>query len=248
MIARRVAVRRDEGRRRLHRLLAVLGFAVTLALAGLSTRTPLLDVDHVRVEGASAALRTTVVAAVDEAGAGTGTPMLDVDPGRVAAAVEDVPTVAAADVVRRWPGTLVVQVKPRIPVAMIGTALVGADGVVVAVGSPSTAGPLVGIDGVEAPTEAGAHVDATDLLAVAAALPEELRAAVAAVRDGPADGEVDLRLSGGGIARLGPPTDLGSKLVAVATVLEEVDLDCLATIDARVPSAPAVTRAAGCSG
>ena len=103
------------------------------------------------------------------------------------------------------------------------------------------------LDGVEAPAEAGAHIDAPELLAVAAALPEEVRAAVAAVRAAPAEGEVDLRLTGGGIARLGPTTGLGAKLVAVATVLEQVDLTCLATIDVRVPSAPAVTRAPGCA-
>jgi hypothetical protein len=53
-------------------------------------------------------------------------------------------------------------------------------------------------------------------------------------------------LAGGGVARLGPTTALGSKLVAVATVLGQVDLSCLATIDARVPSAPVVTRQPGC--
>jgi hypothetical protein len=107
--------------------------------------------------------------------------------------------------------------------------------------------PLVALDGVAAPASAGERVDAPDLLTVAALLPEEVREHVAAVGAGASDGEVDLRLVGGGIARLGPTAGLGSKLVAVATVLEQVDLTCLATIDARVPSAPSVTRAAGCS-
>jgi cell division protein FtsQ len=206
----------------------------------------LLNVDHIRVQGADTALRADVVAAVTAAGAGPGTPMLDVDLTAVTAAVEAVPTVAAADVERAWPGTLTVQVRPRVPVATIGGALVAEDGIVVAVGAPPGAAPLAGIDGVEVPTTAGAHVDAPELLTVAAALPEEVRAAVAGVRAGAVDGEVELRLAGGGAARLGPTTGLGAKLVAVATVLEQVDLTCLATIDVRVPSAPTVTRAPGC--
>jgi cell division protein FtsQ len=246
MVARRIAVRRDEGRRRLRRLLIGLGVTAAVAVGALLTRTPLLNVDHIRVQGADTALRADVVAAVTTAGAGPGTPMLDVDLRAVTAAVEGVPTIAAADVERAWPGTLTVQVRPRVPVATIGGALVAEDGIVVAVGAPPGPAPLAGIDGVEVPTTTGAHVDAPELLTVAAALPEEVRAAVAGVRAGAVDGEVELRLAGGGAARLGPTTGLGAKLVAVATVLEQVDLTCLATIDARVPSAPTVTRAPGC--
>jgi cell division protein FtsQ len=246
MVARRIAVRRDEGRRRLRRLLTGVAVTAAIALAALLTRTPLLNVDHIRVQGADTSLRADVVEAVTGAGAGLGTPMLDVDLAAVAAAVEAVPTVATADVDRAWPGTLTVQVRPRVPVATIGGALVAEDGVVVAVGVPPGATTLAGIEGVEVPTAAGAQVDAPELLAVAATLPEEVRAAVAGVRAGSADGEVELRLSGGGVARLGPTTGLGAKLVAVATVLEQVDLTCLATIDVRVPSAPTVTRAPGC--
>lgn len=251
MVARRIAVRRSEGRRRLHRLIGVAATAAAVATVVLSTRTALLDVDHVVVRGADADVVASVVEAASRAGASTGTPLLDVDPGRVARAVESVPAIADASVARRWPATIIVQVTPRIPVAVIGGALVAADGVVVAVGTLGTAPPstvpLVALDGVTAPASAGERIDAPDLLTVAALLPDEVRDHVAAVGVGSAEGEVDLRLVGGGIARLGPTTGLGSKLVAVATVLEQVDLTCLATIDARVPSAPSVTRAAGCA-
>jgi cell division protein FtsQ len=252
MVARRIAVRRSEGRRRLHRIIGVAATVAAVAAVVLSTQTPLLDLDHVVVRGAGADVVPAVVEAASSAGASTGTPLLDVDPGRVARAVESVPAIADASVVRRWPGTIIVQVTPRIPVAVVGGALVAADGVVVAVGtSPSTAPPstvpLVALDGVAAPAGAGERVDAPDLLTVAALVPDEVREHVAAVGAGASEGEVDLRLVGGGIARLGPTTGLGSKLVAVATVLEQVDLTCLATIDARVPSAPSVTRAQGCS-
>ena len=105
--------------------------------------------------------------------------------------------------------------------------------------------------GAEVDLEPGAVLEAPELLAVAAALPAELVPAVAEVRTGEADGEVQLGLVDGGVARLGPVAggggELGDKIVAVVTVLAQVDTGCLAVLDVRVPSAPAVTRSAGCS-
>jgi hypothetical protein len=43
--------------------------------------------------------------------------------------------------------------------------------------------------------------------------------------------------------RLGPPDKLEEKLVAVETVLGQVDLSRLAVLDVRVPASPAITRA-----
>jgi hypothetical protein len=99
--------------------------------------------------------------------------------------------------------------------------------------------------GAEVDLEPGAVADAPELLAVAAALPTAVAAAVATVAA--VDGEVELVLAEGGIARLGQAVEIGAKLVAVATVLEQVDRTCLAIVDVRVPSAPAVTRTPGCS-
>jgi hypothetical protein len=137
-----------------------------------------------------------------------------------------------------------------VPVAAVAagdrTAVVAADGVVTAV-IPSLPATIPTLEVAEVDAQPGAVVDEPDLLAVAAALPEAAAARVAAVAPGPEPGEVLLALRDGGVVRLGPAADLGDKLVAVVTVLEQVDLTCLATLDVRVPSAPAVTRDPGCA-
>ena len=248
IVARRVAVRRGEGRRRLRRLLWGVGALAVVAAAGGATRTALLDVDRVEVEGASRVPVADVVEAVTAAGADLGAPLTDVDEGAVERALERLPGIAAADVERSWPGTLAVEVVERTPVAAFvagdAAAVVAPDGVVIdVVDAPPSGLPVLA--GTEVDLEVGAVVDAPDLLAVAAALPPEVAIAVATVAV--LDGDVELVLADGGLARLGPAVDIGAKLVAVATVLEQVDRTCLAVIDVRVPSAPAVTRTPGCS-
>jgi cell division septal protein FtsQ len=140
-------------------------------------------------------------------------------------------------------------VTPRQPVAVVraagGDAIVGADGVVVAVAAPATVGDLVAVDG-PAGLAAGDRFEDRSLLQVAAALPSALRAAVAGIGAGDGEGAVELRLVDGGVVRLGAADQLGAKLVAVATVLEQVDTACLTALDVRVPAAPTVTRAQGC--
>jgi cell division protein FtsQ len=251
ILARRVEVLRSEGRRRLRRLLWGLGALALVGAAAASTQTALLDVDHVRVDGAARVPIAEVLDAAAGAGAATGAALVDVDEGDVARAVESLPGVADATVRRDWPGTVELTVVERVPVAAVtgagGAAVVAADGVVVDTVAAAPAGLPVLATAAER-LERGAVVDAPDLLAVAAALPPELAGRVAAVAPGGAGaGEVELRLVDGGVARLGPPADLGPKLVAVATVLDQVDLACLATLDVRVPSAPAVTRSAACA-
>lgn len=252
--ARREAVRRDERRRRLRRLLWCLAGAAGVAgVAGL-TRTPLLDVDHVRVEGAGRLTPAEVAAVAAGAGAGRGAPLVSVDTGAVERALAALPAVADAEVARRFPGTVVIRVTEREPVAAVaGTAgrvaLVAADGVVVDVGVPADGHRLPVLEGVDAVEEAGEVVTAEPLLAAAAAVAggsEAVQAAVEAVAVGPEEGEVQLRLAAGGAVRLGTPADLDAKVAAVAAVLEQADLACLATLDVRVPIAPAVTREEGC--
>ena len=50
--ARRILVKRDEDRSRLSRLIIVLGLLAVVAGSVAALRSPLLDVDHVRVAGA----------------------------------------------------------------------------------------------------------------------------------------------------------------------------------------------------
>lgn len=250
--ARRLAVRQEEDRRRLRRALWLVGVVGVAALAAISTRTPLLDVDHVAVEGAQRLAPADVDAVLAEAGVHRGDPLLEVDLGTARAALEALPGVVEADVQRRWPGTIVVALVERTPVASVavagGSALVGADGVVVEVTDPAALVGTTGTVPVEGPADlrAGDTLDAPALLGVAAAMPDALRPLVASIGPGEGDGAVDLHLTDGGVIRLGSPDDLATKLVAAVTVLTQVDTACLATIDVRVPSAPAVTRIPGC--
>jgi cell division protein FtsQ len=249
IVARRVAVRRSEGRRRLRRLLWCVGVVAVVGLGLGATRTALLDVDRVEVDGAERVPVELVLDAARTGGASAGVPLTDVDEKGIERAVERLPGVAHADVGRSWRGTLTVAIIERTPVATLTeghvTAVVAADGVVTAL-VPSPPPGLPVLAGTDVDLEPGAVVDAPDLLAVAAALPPEVAAAVSAVASAHR-GEVELVLGDGGVARLGPAVEIGAKLVAVATVLEQVDLTCLATLDVRVPSAPAVTRTPGCS-
>ncbi len=140
-------MRRTAGRRRLKRLTLALAVVAAVVLALAATRTPLLDVDHVRVTGVDGARAEAVLEA---AAVASDQPLVSLDAGAVAARVEDLPWVASAQVSRSWPATVRVRVTERVVVAAVQVtedhvALVDADGYVVAieqgaVGGPPTAG------------------------------------------------------------------------------------------------------------
>lgn len=243
---RRIAVARDAGRRRLHRLLA-LGAVSALVLASVGAlRSPLLDVDRVVVTGAE---RSTPALVAEAAAVATGEAMIDVDAGAVARRVGGLPWVRSADVERQWPGTVAVTVTERVPVAVVeasggGVALVDADGRLLE-RVPAPPPGLVRLDGVPPAGEAGERLDAeaADALAVAAALPPSLAETTAAVAL--AGDQVELHLAPFGLVRLGTPEDLGAKFLAAATVLARVDPTGFGVLDVRVPSAPVLTRVSG---
>jgi cell division protein FtsQ len=242
--ARRIAVQRAEGQRRLHRLLWVGGCLALAVLALGATRTPLLDLDDLDVRGADPA---AVAEALAPTGIRRGTALVDVDLAEGRAALEALPWVAKAELRRAWPGTLEVRVVARQPVASVavagGAALVAEDGVVVAVGDGTA--DLVPVEG-PATLAPGDRLDQPEQLAVAAALPAELRPLVASVGAGDGAGAVVLHLAEGGLVRLGAADQLEPKLLAALTVLTQVDRACLAILDVRVPSAPTVTRGPRC--
>ena len=246
--ARRIAVRRDEGRRRLHRLIA-LGIVLALGIGSvLATRSPLLDVDRVAVTGVTHTPTDAVVAAT---GIRRHSPMTDVDLGRARARVLLLPWVKSVTVARRWPGTIEVSVVERkavaaVPAAAGGFMLADAEGRLLEAVPAPPAGVVVLVD-VPAAGGAGDLVDpsATSALAVAAALPRELVPQVTGVVADPQG--IALRLAIGGTARLGSTDDLAAKLLSVATFLDQVDLAGLCTLDVRVPSAPTLTRGTPCA-
>lgn len=241
---RRVAVRREEGRRRLRAVLAVAGMAAAAGLAVAVTRSPLLDLDHVEVVGANHISADEIAAA---GGLRPRTLLIDLNMRRAERGIERSPWVARAEVVRRWPGTVAVKVIERRPVAAVagaeGWSLVAADGYVVATGPDQPAGVPV-VAGIELPGPPGVLVKASSrpAIAVAAALTSAVRDRVATV-EATAAGEVDLLLlAPKARVRLGSADRLDAKLLAVETVLAKVSTARLLVLDVRSPETPVVTR------
>lgn len=249
--ARRIEVRRTEGRRRLRRLVDV-ALVVAVALGFLvALRTPLLDVDEVRVAGTT---RTSAAALVEVAGVARGQQLVDLDLGGIADRVAAVPWIDEATVRRRLDGVVELHVTERRPAAVVGAdggeVVVDAEGraLVRVADAPDAAEGLVRVRGV-----AGAAG-----LAPGAFLPEEAGGALRLAQrlSAAAPGEVaevvlgeDLRavLTQGGEVRFGDATRLPAKLRSLTTVLEQVDLTCLGELDLRIPASPVLTRREGCS-
>lgn len=245
--ARRVAVQRSAGRRRLRRLLWTLAAVAVVAGLIVLTRTPLLDVDRIAVTGST----NTPVADVEATlGIVRGDPMTDLDLRAAASRLEELPWVQRAVVERDWPNGLRVHVVERHPAAVVrATAdqwflldaearVLGATTAPVAGGDvpailvntvdPATVVPGATLAGVEGP------------LRVAAAMTPDLAAWVEGIV--PTDRGVDLALTGGATAHLGDEADYAEELRSLATVLLRVDLSCLATIDVSAHANPVVTR------
>lgn len=239
--ARRIEVARSEARRRLRVVLVATGTLVVLGSGYGLTRSPLLDVDAVELAGA---VRTARADALAAAGLDRPRQLVDLDPGTVSRRLERLPWVADASVTRRWPGTVVLRITEREPVAVLAAgerwAEIDAEGRVLGLADrPPTGLPV--LEGVEA-GGVGSHLEGPAAAAaeIAAALPDGLRRTVASVRAG--DAGVELALVPRGTAVLGPATEVGDKLVALQTVLAEVDPTTVELIDVRVPNAPVLTR------
>jgi cell division septal protein FtsQ len=246
MRSRRIAVRRDQGKRRFKRLTVALGVVAVVVGAAVATQTSLLDVDRVRIDGVG---HTTAADVRRVAAISPGEAMVGVDAGGVAARVEDLPWVEEATVARRWPGTVEIHVTEREPLAMIQVAegrvaLVDDDGRVLEVTRQPPAGLPEGTGVSSRRIAEGDELGRAtrDALAILRALRERLPGVVASVSS-----DLDAALAAGGEIRFGSTDDLDDKIVTVETVLADVDTDCLELLDVRVPGSPALTRHQRCS-
>jgi cell division protein FtsQ len=245
--ARRIDVRRREGRRRLQRLVdAAVVVLVALAFLG-ALWTPLLDVDEVRVSGAA---RTGEAAVADEAGVAVGDPLIRVDLGAVGARVADLPWVAEVRLSRGVDGLVEVAVTERLPIAAVGTGptavLVDVQGRVLGpVSEVPAEAPFVQLTGVGPAPAPGGYLDAdaADALALAAQLAAVAPGTLATLD---ADQLTGTLLAGGQV-RFGDARQLDAKAGSLRTMLEQVDLSCLAVLDLRLPGSPVLTREEGCS-
>ena len=248
--ARRIAVLREHGRRRLRILL--IGVCAALVGAGVwgLTLTPAMDVDRITISG-NGAERTDEI--LKTAQMRTGLPMVLLDMDKMEQAVSALPWVKSARVRRDWPATVRIDVVPRVPAAVIPadggrTALIDASGYVIGWAASTSAEAAlphlsVPFDG----SLGGIHTAADGPLAVAAAMPADLRAWVRTVTVDPAGEELGLELRGGAAVMLGEAVLLDDKMSAVRALLAGTDLECVTEIDVTMPDIATVTRHPACT-
>ncbi|MEP6659971.1 MAG: FtsQ-type POTRA domain-containing protein [Acidimicrobiales bacterium] len=240
--ARRIAVARDAGRRRLHRL-AILGVLLAVVvLVAVLARSPLVSVQTVDIDGAA---RTPGDAVTQAVGAVKGHPIYAVNAGAIQHRLEALPWVREAHIERHWPRTLRITITERVAVAVAPAAdgslrLLDAEGRVLDVAAAAPPG-LVEVVGPIAPGAPGSSVDAAarGALQVAAALPPTLMGKVVQAEWNDR-GEVRLGLAPRGRVLVGPPTQLTEKLLALDTLLSNVDPATIGEVDVRAPEAPTI--------
>lgn len=249
--ARREEVARGRSRRRTRLLAALATIATVLAVAYGISRSALFDVDRIEVQGAG---HTEEAAVVEASGIAVGDQLIEIDPERAAQAIERLPWVDQATVHRRWrAGDVTIEVVEREPVAQLATgegaselhAVVDRTGRVLEVRLPGESSLTV-VKGLVAPSPGEwLQPEAGPALEIAATLTPGLRSRVAAVVvDGDSYG---LALRPNGRVRLGRAEDLGEKLRSLQTLLANIDLAGLCTIDLRVADTPVVDRRQPCA-
>jgi len=240
-------VQRDQGRRRLRKFVVLVVVVGVVAGGWGITRTPLLDVDHLRVSGAT---HTGDLAVVGTSGIHLGDALLTAPLGRAAHHIAELPWVQTAKVRRSWPGTVVITVVERTPVVAVpaqGGQWVLVDAQARQLELAKDPDPkLVRVDVPPIVPKLGADLAGrtAPALLVAASIPATLHDQIASLRPaagGAVEGTVRLRNGAEAWLRFGTPTQLAAKWLALLSVLDEVDPAHVAGIDVRVPAAPALT-------
>ena len=247
---RRIAVRRAEGRRRLHVLIGIgLVIALTVGGYGLSQST-LLDLDAVNVKGAFASeadeVRTAAALAI-------GTPLVELDLDSALTAVSAIPWVESASIARDWPGQVTIDLVRRTPAAAMadgsgGFVLIDKTGVAMAAAGEIGDLPLIRL---VADGELGSvQAEALPALAVAQAMPGDVGPWVEHISldyRGTETPYLTLDLVGRATAEFGAPNGVPHKFESLRTILGGIDLRCVQMIDVRVPDTTTVTSDPACS-
>lgn len=241
--ARRTAVIREQGRRRLRVL--VIGLAGTAMLAGgwFLLHSPVFGARAVTVKGN---VHESVAQVIDQAGLGNQPPLLDVDAGAAAARIEELPWVRSASVAVSWPDGVhitVTEETPRLVLSVAGGrwATLSADGRVLGVSAARPDG-LVLLTVPQPPGGAGSVLPTRDDegLEVASTLPASFAAQVTGVTVEPT-GWVQLSMTTPIAVDIGAATQLTAKYEDVTSILAGATLHNGDVIDVSVPDAPTVT-------
>lgn len=257
ILQRRREVRRASARRRRRNVLVVVLLVLGAAGAVGITRSPLFAITAVRVEGVGAT-RAEVVK--DTAQVARGQNLMSANLDAALARTEALPWVADAHVRRVPPSTVVIEVRPRRPVAILagvsGLWLVDRTGVVIAEAGEESL-PRIDMSSDAAPVP-GAAIDdpaAHNALALYAALPRDLRSALLAVEAiGPRTVRVQVALDRiadppgfrkGRVVwvRMGAAGDVGEQVMVLRALLAQrraAGDSIPSEIDVRVPGNPVV--------
>ena len=222
-----------------------VGLLVLGASGYAATRSSLLDVDRIAVEGAG--IRVTERAVIEVAAIDLGQPLFDVDLDAVDGRLTALPWVAEATVRREWSGTIHLRILERSPMVVAvdptgDQALLDAVGAVLESIGPGVAAdltlPHIRVDAFGPP---GSRVlGIGPLLRAAEAVPPDLGAWIVALV--PTGNGVRAELIGGAVADFGMSDDYREQARALATVLTRVTLTCLSEVDVSYPDNPVVRR------
>jgi cell division septal protein FtsQ len=242
--ARRTAVIRQQGRRRLYVLAGVLVVILLLVGAWLLLHSPLFSARSITVTGDVHESAAQVVAA---AGLANHPPLLNVNGGASAAAIERLPWVSSAAVHTSWPDGVHIAITEETPRLVTGGpggtwAVLSADGRVLQVAPGARPPGLLLVTVPVAPGAAGTMVSAKDAAAleVASTLPPSFSAQVTAVTVEPG-GWVQLSMTTPIAVNIGSATQLTAKYEDVSAVLAAATLHAGDVIDVSVPDAVTVT-------
>jgi cell division protein FtsQ len=236
-----MATLRDQVTRRTKSMF-LIGIPVLLVGAfAVATYTPMFRASDVRIEGATTLSRAQVL---QLAGIGDGTNVFHLDTDAAERSLETDPWIASADVERDLPGTVVIRIQERTPIARssVGstpTALAG-DGVILP-GASTDGLPEIRASVGELPDDVR-----TGAAQALAALAPFVRARVSAVVAQPS-GELVMDLAGDLTVRYGTVGEDAAKAAALRAVLgwaadQQV---ALADVDLTVPQAPSATLVDG---
>ena len=224
-----------------------VGLLLLGALAYASTRSALLDIDSIVVEGAG--VRVPEQAVREAAALEVGLALMDLDLDAVDGRLTALPWVAEATVRREWSGTVYLRILER-TAAVVAVDPVGAQVLLDAVGAvleevdPASAAdpdlPHIRVDGFGPP---GSRISGIGpLLRAAEAVPPDLGAWIVALV--PTGDGIRAELVGGAVAEFGISDDYRDQARALATVLTKVVLGCLREVDVSIPDNPVVRRGA----
>lgn len=237
---RRKSVSEDRARKRLKWILIVIA-VIALVLAALwLVRSPVLSIRQIEILGADQSAPRGAVRALDM---DIGTPTIDVDGDALTAAILEDPWVLAATVEVIWPGSMVIEVSERTPVAPVLAGeqwvLVGSDSVVImTVADPGPEDASVAIDqGPLVPGDAITDVSAVGAIEFIGSLSVERRAGLRLTMVG---GGLVTEVAGHTI-RLGRPVDMAQK-ASVLDALLDSGIEEGASIDLIAPLRPAVAN------